>query len=74
MALTFKNSQTGEQKVVGFPWHWIITPLCALDLFAKGMFMYALVGWIPLFTIIFSIQWKSILTKAMTKKGYELVP
>jgi len=73
MALNFKNSSTGAQKTIGFPWHWIFTPFCSIDLLIKGMFLHALVGWIPLFTIIFLFKWKQIITKAMVKKGYDIV-
>jgi len=68
--ISYKNEKTGEVRTVSFPWHWMFTPLCAIDLLSKGKIFHGLVGWIPLFTIIWTIKYKDLLGSALEKKGF----
>ena len=70
MAIIYKHKSSGEKKTVSFPWIWMITPLCAIDLLRKGFILRGLVGWIPLFTIVWMLQYKSIMDKHLRKEGY----
>ena len=68
--MKYINHETNDEKIVKFPLHWLITPLCSLDLLMKGKILHALVGWIPLFTLIWLLQYKKILGSSLEKKGY----
>ena len=68
--LIYKHPDTQDTKIVKFPWLWLFTPLCAIDLLLKGKIWHGLVGWIPLFTIIWCIKYESILSDVWEKKGY----
>ena len=68
--LVYKHPDTGDTKIVKFPWLWIFTPFCAIDLLVKGKIWHGLVGWIPLFAIIWCCMYKSILSDVWEKKGY----
>ena len=70
--MKYFNKNTGDIKVVNFPWFWILTPLCSLDLLMKGKIFHALVGWIPFFTIVWLFKWKKIIGSSLEKKGYVL--
>jgi len=72
MSLLFKKPSTGEEKKVGFPWHWILTPLCSLDLLSKGMiFMGLLAGF--LFHTYISFQMEVHHHDRHGQKGYDAV-
>jgi len=68
--ITYKHPETKDVQEIKFPWMWLITPFCALDLLMKGKIIHGLVGWIPLFTLIWSFKYKSILADVWEKKGY----
>jgi hypothetical protein len=68
--IIYKHPETGDTKTVSFPWLWLFTPFCSLDLLIKGKILHALVGWIPLFAIIWCLKHKSILSDVWEKKGY----
>ena len=68
--LEYKHPDTGDTQIVKFPWVWLITPICAIDLLLKGKIMHGLLGWIPLFTLIWCIKYESILSDVWEKKGY----
>ena len=68
--LVYKHPDTGDTKIVKFPWVWLITPICCIDLILKGKIMHGLVGWMPIFTLIWLIKYESILSDVWEKKGY----
>jgi hypothetical protein len=68
--MKYIHPDTNEEKTVKFPIHWLVTPLCALDLLMKGKVLHGLVGWIPLFTLIWLLQYKKILGSVLEKKGF----
>ena len=68
--LIYKHPDTNDTKIVKFPWLWFFTPICAIDLLLKGKIFHGLVGWIPLFSLIWIFQYKSILSDVWEKKGY----
>jgi hypothetical protein len=71
--MKYINTTTNEEKELKFPWYWILTPLCSLDLLLKGKIIHGLVGWIPLFTLIWLFKYKSILGSVLEKEGYKPV-
>ena len=71
--ITYQHPETKDTQQIKFPLMWILTPLCSLDLLLKGKVLHALVGWMPIFTFIFSLQYKSILSDVWEKKGYKRV-
>ena len=68
--ITYKHPVSLDIKQIKFPWIWFFTPLCALDLLIKGKIIHGLLGWIPLFAIIWCFKYKSILSDVLEKKGY----
>jgi len=68
--LLYKNPVTGEVRNVSFPWLWMFTPFCSIDLLIKGKILHGLVGWIPLFTIFWMFNYKKLLGSALEKKGF----
>ena len=68
--IVYKHPDTGDTQTVKFPWVWLITPICCIDLILKGKIMHGLVGWIPIFTLIWLIKYESILSDVWEKKGY----
>ena len=68
--IIYKHPQSGEIKKIEFPWIWLFTPFCALDLILKGKIIHGLLGWIPFFALIWCFNYKSILSDVWEKKGY----
>ena len=72
--LVYRHPETGDTQTVKFPWLWLLfTPRCSIQLLLNGKILHGLVGWIPLFTLIWLFKYKSILSDAWEKKGYERV-
>ena len=68
--ITYKHPDTGDTQTITFPWLWLFTPFCAIDLLIKGKIIHGLVGWIPLFALIWCFKYKAILSDVWKKKGY----
>lgn len=68
--MIYKHPETGDTQEVKFPWLWLFTPYCAFDLLRKGKIVHGLLGWIPLFCLIWLFMHKSILSGVLEKKGY----
>ena len=69
-SMKYVNKQTGETKKISFPWYWIISPICMIDLMTKGKIVHGLLGIIPLFALIWMFKYKTILDSALQKKGF----
>tara|TARA_B100000900_G_C20180202_1_gene553559 strand:+ start:189 stop:410 length:222 start_codon:yes stop_codon:yes gene_type:complete len=70
MMIIYKHPETNDTQIVKVPWLWMFTPWCAIDLLLKGKIMHALVGWIPLFALIWMFKYESILSSVWESKGY----
>ena len=68
--IIYKHPVYLDIKQIRFQLIWLFTPLCALDLLIKGKIIHGLLGWIPLFAIIWCFKYKSILSDVLEKKGY----
>jgi len=70
---TYKNKSTGHVEIITFPWRWLIYPVCPIELLFKGKIVRALLGILPLFTIIWCFQYKRILGQILEKRGYSKI-
>ena len=73
MAVKYINSETNQEKSISFPWYWVFTPLCAIELISKGQFVRGVLGIIPLFTIIWMLKYQTILGASLEKRGFKRV-
>ncbi len=71
--IRYKHPQTKEEKIVSFPFRWLLWPWCAIELILKNQFVKGVLAILPVFTIVWMFMYKSILSKAYESAGFERI-